>query len=68
MREEILDAASTAAYRGDDSDRAVKLAAQLVELRRKGQSPKLADSLQFLGVLYSRQEKFAPAVARFSSS
>ncbi|MFH1016781.1 MAG: CHAT domain-containing protein [Pseudomonadota bacterium] len=68
MREEILDAAGTAAYRGNDLDRAVSLASQLVELRRSAKSPKLADSLEFLGILHSRQEKFGPAVAELSQA
>jgi CHAT domain-containing protein/tetratricopeptide (TPR) repeat protein len=62
VRDEVLDAASTAAFKGEDPDRAIRLAEQLVSLRRKSSHPKLADSLHFLGVLYSRADRFDESV------
>ncbi len=61
-REAILDAASTASWKGDDIPRAIGLAEKLVQFRKKNNSPTLADSLQFLGILYSRAERYPESV------
>src|SRR5262249_46694277 len=67
-REEILDAASTAAWKGDDLNAAISLAERLVAFRRKSGSASLGDSLQFLGVLYSRAERYPESVKALEES
>ncbi|HLG20690.1 MAG TPA: CHAT domain-containing protein [Bdellovibrionota bacterium] len=60
--QQILDAASSAAFRADDLPHAIDLAEKLVAARRTRGGLPLAEALQFLGVLYSRVERYEVSV------